>query len=72
MNMLLRSMAACDVDLIANRASLLGVEIESLSVEARGHFNVQRSQLRRACEEASPVDETLQRSVPLSLELEDS
>ena len=42
MRMLLMSMAACDVDLIANRASLLGVEIDDLSVEARGHFNVQR------------------------------
>jgi uncharacterized OsmC-like protein len=42
MRMLLMSMAACDVDLIANRASLMGVEIDDLSVEARGHFNVQR------------------------------
>jgi uncharacterized OsmC-like protein len=103
MNMLLRSLAACDVDLIANRASLLGVEIETLSVEARGHFNVQRylgvqsavapgydqvsytvrlktkgatsaqiAELRRACEEASPVGDTLQRSVPVSLEFEAS
>jgi uncharacterized OsmC-like protein len=103
MNMLLRSMAACDVDLIANRAALLGVEIESLNVEARGHFNVRRylgletgqapgydrvsytvrlrtkgatpeqiAELRRACEEASPVGDTLQRSVPLILEFEAS
>jgi len=42
MRMLLMSMAACDVDLIANRASLMGVEIDDLLVEARGHFNVQR------------------------------
>jgi uncharacterized OsmC-like protein len=42
MRMLLMSMAACDVDVIASRASLLGIEIESLSVEATGHFNVQR------------------------------
>jgi uncharacterized OsmC-like protein len=35
-------MAACDVDLIANRASLMGLEIDDLSVEARGHYNVQR------------------------------
>jgi uncharacterized OsmC-like protein len=42
MRMLLMSMAACDVDVIASRASLRGIEIESLSVEATGHFNVQR------------------------------
>lgn len=42
MKLLLMSLAACDVDLIANRAAMLGVEIESLTVEASGHFNVQR------------------------------
>jgi uncharacterized OsmC-like protein len=40
MQMLLATLAACDVDLIALHASLLGLEIESLSVEAAGHFNV--------------------------------
>jgi uncharacterized OsmC-like protein len=42
MRILLMAMAACDVDVIATRASLLGIEIESLAVEATGHFNVQR------------------------------
>jgi uncharacterized OsmC-like protein len=101
MRMLLMSMAACDVDLIANRASLMGVEIEDLSVEARGHFNVQRylgleaahgpgyervsytvrlktrnatpeqlAELKRACEEASPVGDTLQRNVVLDVEFD--
>jgi uncharacterized OsmC-like protein len=41
MQMLLASLAACDVDLIAVHASFLGLKIESLSVEATGHFNVQ-------------------------------
>jgi hypothetical protein len=85
------------VDLIVNRAALLGVEIEHLEVEASGHFNVQRylgleaphgpgydsvaytirlrtraataaqlDELRRACEEASPVGDTLRRTVDLS------
>lgn len=40
MQTLLAALAACDVDLIALHASLLGIEIESLSVEATGHFNV--------------------------------
>jgi uncharacterized OsmC-like protein len=40
MQMLLASLAACDVDLIALHASLLGLTIETLSVEAAGHFNV--------------------------------
>ena len=41
MQMLLASLAACDVDLIAVHASLLGLKIESLSVEVAGHFNLQ-------------------------------
>jgi uncharacterized OsmC-like protein len=103
MRMVLMAMAACDVDLIANRASLMGVEIEDLSVEARGHFNVQRylglespdgpgyervtytvrlrtrnatpqqlAELRRACEEASPVADTLQRKVDVNFDFEAS
>lgn len=42
MKMVLASLAACDVDVVANRASMLGVEIEDLTVEVTGHFNVQR------------------------------
>lgn len=41
MQMLLATLAACDVDLIAMHASFLGLKIESLSVEATGHYNVQ-------------------------------
>lgn len=41
MQMLLATLAACDVDVVAMHASLLGLNIESLSVEATGHFNVQ-------------------------------
>jgi len=41
MQMLLATLAACDVDVVAMHASLLGLNIESLSVEASGHFNVQ-------------------------------
>lgn len=41
MQMLLATLAACDVDLVAMHASFLGLKIESLSVEATGHFNVQ-------------------------------
>ena len=39
MQMLLATLAACDVDLVAMHASLLGLKIESLSVESKGHFN---------------------------------
>ena len=42
MGMLLRALAACDIEVIVNRAALLGVEIESLSIEAQGYFNVAR------------------------------
>jgi uncharacterized OsmC-like protein len=103
MKMVLASLAACDVDLVANRAALLGVEIESLTVEATGHFNVRRylgldaasgpgydriaytvrlktaggtpeklAELRRACEQASPVGDTLRRQVALSLRFDAS
>lgn len=101
MRMLLATLAACDVDLVATRATLLGLELESVQVEARGHFNVRRyvgvddpegpgydrisytvrirapgaspeqlDELRRACEVGSPVGDTLQRQVDLSLEFE--
>jgi len=42
MSIILAALAACDVDLIANRAALLGVQLEQLSVTATGHFNVRR------------------------------
>jgi len=41
MQMLLATLAACDVDLMAIHAAFLGLKIESLSVEATGHFNLQ-------------------------------
>jgi uncharacterized OsmC-like protein len=101
MKLLLASLAACDVDLVANRAALLGIEIEELSVAVSGHFNVRRylgpdapqgsgyervtyvvrlkakgatpdqlAQLRRACEEDSPVADTLRRGAALSFAFE--
>jgi uncharacterized OsmC-like protein len=41
MKMLLACLVACDVDLIAMHASFMGLKVESLSIEATGHFNVQ-------------------------------
>lgn len=103
MQMVLASLVACDIDVVANRASLLGVEIESLTVEASGHFDIRRylgldarqgpgydriayvirlktrgatpeqlAELRRACEQGSPVGDTLERRVTLSLNFEGS
>ncbi len=40
MQVLLAALAACDVEVIALHAALLGLPIASLSVEASGHFNV--------------------------------
>lgn len=40
MQILLGSLAACLADVVATHASLLGIPIESLEVEASGHFNV--------------------------------
>ena len=42
MQVLLAALAGCDVHLVAMHAALLGVTIESRTVEARGHFNVVR------------------------------
>jgi uncharacterized OsmC-like protein len=42
MGMLLRALAACDVEVIVTRATLLGLEIGELRVEATGFFNVAR------------------------------
>ncbi len=40
MRVLLAALAACDVDMVATHASLMGLQIETLSVEVGGHFNV--------------------------------
>ena len=40
MQILLGSLAACLADVIATHASLMGIRIESLDVEASGHFDV--------------------------------
>jgi uncharacterized OsmC-like protein len=42
MGMLLRTLIACDIEVIVNRASLWGVGIKDLTIEARGYFNVKR------------------------------
>ncbi len=41
MQFVLASLAACDVDLVAMHATMIGLELNSLRVEASGHFNVQ-------------------------------
>lgn len=101
LGMLLRTLAACDIEVVANRAALLGVEIVDLSIEVAGHANVNRylgldgasgpgferieytirlttrgateeqlAQIRTACEEGSPVGDTLTRQVHLSLDFQ--
>lgn len=40
MQMLLGALAACDVEVIATHASLIGLELEDLRIEATGNFNV--------------------------------
>lgn len=42
MGMLLRALAACDIEVVVTRATLLGIEIEDLTIEAKGYFNVAR------------------------------
>jgi uncharacterized OsmC-like protein len=40
MGMLLRTLTACDIEVIVNRAALLGIALENLEIEAHGYFNV--------------------------------
>jgi len=40
MGMLLRSLAACDIEVVVTMATLLGIRIEELTIEATGDFNV--------------------------------
>jgi uncharacterized OsmC-like protein len=40
MQTLLAALAACDADVVATHASILGLKIERLSVEAKGHFDM--------------------------------
>jgi len=40
MKLLLASLVACEIDVVALHAALIGVKIEHLAIEARGHFNV--------------------------------
>lgn len=40
MQALLASLAACEVDVVALHAALIGIAIEELEVEVSGHFNV--------------------------------
>ncbi len=42
MGMLMRALAACDIEVVVTRAALIGVEIEDLTIEANGYFNVAR------------------------------
>lgn len=39
MQTLLASLAACDIDLVATHAALIGLSIEDLWIEVTGHFN---------------------------------
>jgi uncharacterized OsmC-like protein len=101
MGMLLRALAACDVEVVVTRATLLGIEIEDLTIEAKGYFNIARylgvdassgagyqrvsytvrlktkagatpAQIAdlRAALDASPVGDTFERNVPVSLEFD--
>ncbi len=98
---ILGALAACDVEVVATHAALIGVEIDDLRVEARGRFNVasllgvesptdaafesisykvvidapdatedQISRLKQACENFSPVGDSLRKAIPLTLEFE--
>ena len=40
MQMLLAALAACNVELIILNASILGIDVESLSIEANGHYDL--------------------------------
>lgn len=101
MHAVLGALAACDIEVIATHATLAGLEIRDLHVEARGDFNVasllgvesptdasyeaitykvvldapgatneQLSRLRQACENFSPVGDSLRKAIPVTFEFE--
>lgn len=101
MHAVLGALAACDVEVVATHATMAGLEIRDLRVEATGNFNVasllgvesptdaayesigyrvildapgatqeQLDRLKRACEDSSPVGDSLRKSIPLAFELE--
>lgn len=101
MHAVLGALAACDIEVIATHATLAGLEIRDLRVEARGDFNVapllgvesptdaayeaitykvvmdapgateeQLDRLRQACENFSPVGDSLRKAIPVTFEFE--
>lgn len=97
----LGALAACDVEVVATHAALIGLEIRDLRVEATGNFNIasllgvdsptdaayeqisykvvldapgaseeQLEALARACENSSPVGDSLRKAIPLTFELQ--
>jgi uncharacterized OsmC-like protein len=101
MSVTLAGFLACEVDVIATHATLRGIELENLTIEGTGDFNIARymgvgqepspgyqkiqytfriraknatpEQLRdlvKLCETASPVGDTLERNVELTLKTE--
>ena len=40
MGMLLRALAACDIEVIVTRASIVGLRLDALAIEVKGSFNV--------------------------------
>ena len=102
MQALLASLAACEVDVIATHAAVIGLRIEELELEAAGHFDLrsylgvenapgsgyqevtyrarirapeatpeQLAYLRKRCQLSSPVGDTLERRVPVTIGLEE-
>jgi uncharacterized OsmC-like protein len=103
MHTVLAALAACDIEVIATHATLLGLQIKDLRVEVEGGFNVasllgvesptdaayesinyrvvmdapgateeQIARLREACEQSSPVGDSLRNALPVSFEFETS
>lgn len=42
MKMFLACLAACDIEVVTTHATLLGMKLEGLEIEANGHFNIRR------------------------------
>jgi len=40
MQALLAALAACDIDVVAMHAAMIGVQIKDMTIEATGHFNI--------------------------------
>lgn len=65
MELVLAALAGCEIDVIATHATLMGIEIEDLTIEVKGEFNVRSYLASQGSPPASRRSSTPRRSAHL-------